>query len=165
MTKEKELSTKIILKSIKMFNEGTIIYFTPFYFKNGNTAKPKYFVVLKNQDNKNILASLPTRKDSIPRKDEINNGCIELPEINLNCFVISENTQVTECGKYFDFKTHIYGHQIDTYAMDKLKDLYRTEEVDYIIWGKMNKRLFNSLINCLKHSKSVKRKYKRMLSH
>jgi hypothetical protein len=33
-----------------MFDEGTIIYFDPFYFKNGNAAKPKYFVVLKKQN-------------------------------------------------------------------------------------------------------------------
>ena len=51
-----------------MFETGTIIYFAPFYFKNGNTAKPKYFVVLKNIENKSVIASLPTRKDSIPQK-------------------------------------------------------------------------------------------------
>jgi hypothetical protein len=28
-----------------MLEEGNIIYFDPFYFKNGNTAKPKYFLV------------------------------------------------------------------------------------------------------------------------
>jgi len=31
-----------------MLEEGNIIYFDPFYFKNGNTAKRKYFIVLKN---------------------------------------------------------------------------------------------------------------------
>ena len=107
-----------------MFEEGTIIYFDPFYFKNGNTAKPKYFVVLKNQDGQNILASLPTRTDSIPQKEEIDNGCIELPSINLNCFVISNEIEVTECGKMFDFKTHIYGHQIDVYEVEFLKEIY-----------------------------------------
>lgn len=81
-----------------MFQEGTIIYFDPFYFKNGNPAKPKYFIVLKAQDDQNILASFPTRKDSIPLKNEIDNGCIELPEINLNCFVIAAHKEVTQNG-------------------------------------------------------------------
>lgn len=147
-----------------MFKEGNIIYFDPFYFKNGNTAKPKYFVVLKNQNGKNILASLPTRKDSIPQKEEVENGCIELPLINLNCFVISENIEVTDCGKYFDFKTHIYGHQIDDYEVSILKEIYPLENTDYEIWGKMKEDLFLSLIECLKNSKSVKRKYKKILS-
>lgn len=147
-----------------MFQEGNIIYFDPFYFKNGNTAKPKYFIVLKNQNGKNILASLPTRKDSIPQKDEVNNGCVELPSINLNCFVISKNTEVTDCGKYFDFKTHIYGHQIDDYEISFLEEIYPIENTDYEIWGKMKEHLFTSLIDCLKNSKSVKRKYKKILS-
>ena len=147
-----------------MFEAGNIIYFDPFYFKNGNTAKPKYFIVLKNKNNKNILASLPTRKDSIPVKEEIENGCIELPSINLNCFVISKNTAITICNKCFDFKTHIYGHQIDDYNVEFLKEIYPLEDTDYIIWGKMKKNIFKELIDCLKNSKSVKRKYRRILS-
>ncbi len=146
-----------------MFEEGTIIYFDPFYFKNGNTAKPKYFIVLKNQAEQNILASLPTRTDSIPQKEEIDNGCIELPLINLNCFVISKDIEVTQNGKTFDFKTHIYGHQIDVYEIKSLEEIYPLENTDYEIWGKMKEHLFLSLIECLKNSKSVKRKYRRIL--
>ncbi|PWH84750.1 hypothetical protein [Brumimicrobium oceani] len=146
-----------------MFKEGIIIYFDPFYFKNGNTAKPKYFVVLKNQNEQNILASLPTRKDSIPQKEEIDNGCIELPSINLNCFVISNKIEITKCGKTFDFKTHIYGHQIESYKTAFLKEIYPIENADYEIWGEMKKEIFTSLIECLKNSKSVKRKYRKML--
>jgi len=148
-----------------MFEEGTIIYFDPFYFKNGNSAKPKYFVVLKNQDEQNILASLPTRKDSIPQKEEIENGCIELPTINLNCFVISNNIEVTQCGKKFDFKTHIYGHQIDEYEIQFLQEIYPLENADYEVWGKMKSKLFTSLIDCLRKSKSIKRKYRKILDN
>lgn len=147
-----------------MFKERTIIYFDPFYFKNGNKAKPKYFVVLKNEDNKNILASLPTRTDVVPAKDEIENGCLELPDINLNCFVFSDSCSVTECGKTFDFKTHIYGHQLDIFDVDFLNQIYPLENSDYIIWGRMDEQLFNSLINCLRRSKSVKRRFKKLLN-
>lgn len=122
--------------------------------------KPKYFIVLKNQD-QNILASLPTRTDSIPKKDEIDNGCIELPAINLNCFVISSDIEVTDCGHIFDFKTYIYGHQIDVYKIDFLKEIYPLEHPDYEIWGKMKDELFLSLIECLKNSKSVKRNFEK----
>ena len=147
-----------------MFEERSIIYFDPFYFKNGNTAKPKYFVVLKNIEGKNVLASLPTRTDSIPAKDEIENGCLELPEINLNCFIFSTKCIITECGKTFDFKTHIYGHQLDVYEVEFLMEIYPLENSDYIIWGVMKEKLFNSLIDCLKNSKSVYRKYKKLLN-
>ena len=147
-----------------MFKEGNIIYFDPFYFKNGNKAKPKYFVVLKNQNDQNVLASLPTRTDSIPTKSDIDNGCLDLPEINLNCFVISADKKVTNCGKFFDFKTHIYGHQIDVYEVDFLKEIYPIENSDYEIWGEMIEDLFTELKECLKNSRSVKRKYKKILN-
>lgn len=146
-----------------MFEEGNIIYFTPFYFKNGNSAKPKYFVVLKNENDINVLASLPTRKDFVPEKNVIENGCVELPEINFNCFVISDQIQVTECGKVFDFKTHIYGHQIDIYEVHSLKEIYPIENTDYEVWGKMKKDIFVALIDCLKTSRSVKQKLKKIL--
>lgn len=147
-----------------MFEERVIIYFDPFYFKNGNTAKPKYFVVLKNIENKNILASLPTRKDSVPENKVIEKGCVELPSINLNCFVIPKNIEVTECGKFFEFKTHIYGHQIDDYEVHLLKEIYLIENADYSIWGKMKEDIFISLIECFKNSKSVKKKYQKLLN-
>lgn len=143
-----------------MFEEGNIIYFDPFFFKNGNPAKPKYFVVLKNDGLKNIIASLPTRRDNIPQNESINNGCIELSDINLNCFIFSTQQEITECGKHFDFPTFMYGHQIDDYLIQELKDIYPNEGTDYSVWGKMKTDLFANLINCFKKSKSVKRKYK-----
>lgn len=146
-----------------MFTAGTIIYFDPFYFKNGNTAKPKYFVVLKNIADQTVIASLPTRKDTVPEKDEIDNGCVELPDIHLNCFVISNDLEVTECGKRFAFKTQLYGHQIDSYDVAVLKEIYPIENTDYEIWGKMKQELFSALLVCLKNSKSVKRKYRKIL--
>ncbi len=79
-----------------MFRERDIIYFDPFYFKNGNTSKAKYFLVLKVGDNGNILATLPTSKNTIPHYEMIENGCLELPDINLNTYIISTQTEVTE---------------------------------------------------------------------
>lgn len=147
-----------------MFEEGTIIYFDPFYFKNGNTAKPKYFIVLKAyNNNSNIIASLPTRSRTIPAYLNIDFGCLNDSEINLDCFIIKSNTEITECHKSFPFTTYIYGHQIDDYSIDILKENYQNEGIDYIIFGKMKIVLFDKLIACLKNSNSIKNKYKRIL--
>jgi hypothetical protein len=146
-----------------MFEERTIIYFNPFYFKSGNTAKPKYFIVLKNIDNKIVIASLPTRKDSIPQNYLKDYGCIELPSFNFNCFVIPSEIEVTECGKPFDFMTYLYGQQIDDYTINYLSTLYQNEGSDYIIFGKVKIEIFDEMITCFKHSNSTKRKYKKML--
>lgn len=145
------------------YTEGSILYFDPFYFKNGNTAKKKYFLVLKDIDDVSILASLPTSRDTIPADKVIENGCIELPDINLNCYVVSANTEVTKCGKMFPVPTFIYGHQIDEYQKSLMEDIYPLEGTDYFVWGEMKIEIFSELIKCLKASKSVKRKYKRSL--
>lgn len=89
-----------------MLEVRNIIRFDPFYFKNGNTAKPKYFIVLKYSENNTIIASLPTRRNSIPQDENIVQGCLEMPKINLNCFVIPRDVDVTENGKIFDFKIY-----------------------------------------------------------
>lgn len=145
-----------------MFREGDILYFDPFYFKNGNTAKPKYFVILKVDNSKCIIASLPTRKDSIPEKNLTSEGCVELPDINLNCFIISAKKIVTICGKHFDYNTHLYGHQIDDYEIQFLQEMYPIEGSDYFFWGTMKPELFRDLIICFKNSKSVKKKFKKL---
>lgn len=146
-----------------MFEQGNIIYFDPFYFKNGNSPKPKFFVVLRFIHGKSVLASLPTIKDFVPTAHEHLQGCVELPESNLNCYVFAQNQIVTECGKSFALRTHLYGHLIDAYEVDLLNELYQNEGTDYEIFGKLKHEIFTELINCFKNSKSVKRKYKAIL--
>lgn len=146
-----------------MYREGNIIYFNPFFFKNGNPAKPKYFVVLKKYNTNVIVASLPTRKDSIPTKDEVERGCVELPNINLNCFVIPPNEIITECNKCFCFRTFIYGHQIDSYDLNELNEIYANRGTDFEIFGQMKADIFDNLRLCFRNSKSVKKKYVRIL--
>jgi hypothetical protein len=110
-----------------VFEAGNIIYFDPFYFKNGNTLKAKYFVVLKTLDNSSLIASLPTRRDSIPSTNSKNIGCVEIPEFNFNCFVLPNSIEITTCGKMFDFPTYLYGYQIDDYEINLLKKIYPTK--------------------------------------
>ncbi len=50
-----------------MLTQRNILYFKPFYFKNGNAAKNKYFVVLSSQNDNTVLATLPTSKDHVPK--------------------------------------------------------------------------------------------------
>lgn len=146
-----------------MFNEGDVIYFDPFYFKNGNTAKPKYFIVLKVNAGRSLLASLPTRKSTIPEDQHITAGCLELPDINLNCFIFKEDEPVTNCGKCFDFRTYIYGHQIEDYDIQLLSEIYPNLGSDYIVWGQLKTKFFTAIVQCFKSSNAVKRKYKRLL--
>ena len=119
---------------------------------------------MKRINNEVVLASLPTSKDHIPNIDNLKDGCIEIPGANLNCFVITAQTCVTECGKHFTQNTFLYGHLIQEYGISHMYELYLFENVDYQIWGKMNEILYRKLIACFLHSKSVKRKYRAILA-
>lgn len=146
-----------------MFGERDILYFEPFFFKNGNQAKNKYFVVLKHTGIETLLATLPSSRDFVPKNAENLEGCIDLFDSSFNCYVISNTTQVTECGKSFPLKTFIYGHQIEEYLVKDLEVQYPKEGVNYSRWGKMDATVFSNLISCLSTSRVVKNKFKRKL--
>jgi hypothetical protein len=120
--------------------------------------------VLCQSENSAILTSLPTSKDYIPNSVSQKCGCIEMPEINLNCFIITPETCVTECGKHFPLQTYLYGQNIQCYDIAFLNQSYPLENIDFEIWGKMQKKLFDNLITCFRNSKSIKRKYKAILA-
>lgn len=45
-----------------VFEEGNLLFFRPFLFKNGADPQDKFFLVLKKMDGDILLASLPTSK-------------------------------------------------------------------------------------------------------
>ena len=44
-----------------MYEAGDLLKFSPFEFKNGSQAKPKYFIVLGHIDEKVMMATLPSQ--------------------------------------------------------------------------------------------------------
>ena len=75
-----------------MIEEGTLLYFNPFEFKNGATPKAKYFIVLANSDEGFMVASLPTSKDFIP-SDILEEGYAHQTKI---CKVALTRNKVTQ---------------------------------------------------------------------
>lgn len=146
-----------------MFQEGTIVYFDPFYFSNGKSSpKPKYCIILKNIENETIIASLPTSVDNVPN-GKTKKGCIDIDSINFNAYVFPSNEIITDCGKSFNLDTFIYGYQIDTYSAHLWSEIYPLEGIDYNIFGVLTDNYFKELIDCLKNSKVTKKKYTRIL--
>jgi hypothetical protein len=145
-------------------NEADILYFDPFYFKNGNASKPKYCIVLKSSGEKSILASLPSSLNFCPADNAEKKGCIEVPEACFNCFVFKGKTPVATNGWSFPLDTYLYGQQIDEYEVAILKDIYPVEGLDYRIIGTLQSILFQDLKNCFINSANVKRKFRRLLS-
>lgn len=146
-----------------MLETGNLLYFTPFFFKNGNTAKSKYFIVLHVHESTIVVGSLPTRTDNIPTFLNKKHGCINDEGAQFNCYCFEKDATITNNGFSFPFDTFIYGEQIDTYEVTKLQEIYPKEDIDYEIVGKLEKQEFDAIIDCMKNSSRVKRKIKRML--
>lgn len=107
-----------------MFTPGNILYFTPFYFKNGAASKNKYFIVLKDIDGQLILASLPTSKIYLSHRIPEDHGCVEVPEGCINCYLFVRNRIIGQNGFAFSVLTAIYGQQIDMYDKHVIQDQY-----------------------------------------
>jgi hypothetical protein len=146
-----------------MYSPGVIIYFDPFYFKNGNPCKPKYFIVLSVSDGKSLVASLPTRVDHVPSYVESKHGCIDIPHANFNCYHFEMGKIVCDNGFSFPMPTYIYGYRLDEYEIGDLNAIYPIEGVDYSIEGTLTETDFKALILCFSSSRAVKMKFRRIL--
>lgn len=147
-----------------MFDEGTILYFTPFYFNNpSETPKPKYFIVVKRIDHVAILTALPSSKKHLPYDLQTTYGCIELPDSGIGCYVFPVGEQVATNGFAFPLDSYIYGQHLDEYNMDNIFEMYPFPGISYAIKGQLLPDKLVEIIDCLKKSASVKRRYKRFL--
>ena len=146
-----------------MYNPGTIIYFDPFYFPDGNSAKPKYCLILKVIEDSILIANLPTSKDHVPGFLEKKHGCIDHKESNFNCYYFSPNNSISDDGWAFPFETFLYGMYIDEYNLKTFREIYQFEGVDYDIACTLTDEEFVNVIDCFKKSSTVKRKFKRLI--
>ena len=151
-----------------MFKEGNILYFNPFYFENGNTPKPKYFLVLKEVDGQLLLASLPTSHDHIPSNKERVHGCIDDSAINFNCYFFQAGRIVAYNEKdkndfFFPRDMYVYGYRISFFDLNRFKSLISEGKSEVTYKGKMMEEEYRQLMDCLRKSSSVKRVFRRLL--
>ena len=146
-----------------MYTAGKLIYFNPFYFKDGTDSKPKYFLVLKVVNNDVVIASLPSSKIHLPQAQPLVHGCLEIPDACINCYIFEANRPITKCGWSFDMNTLLYGNWLDDYNLSILQSNYTIEGVDYEIIGSLTDAELQNVLNCFINSSTVKRKYKRLL--
>lgn len=146
-----------------MFSPGQIIYFNEFFFKNGNTSKPKYFIVLKNINQEIIIASLPTRTNLAASLVNVPHGCVNFDERCFNCYVFEANKPIGKNNFSFPMTTYLYGDEVEDYQVELIEDVYKIEGIDYEIMDTLKTEEYNNIIDCLLKSGSVKRKIKKYL--
>lgn len=147
-----------------MGDEGNILYFDLFYFRNSSTPKAKYFIVVKTSGSTTILASLPSSRDFRPTSSSETYGCVEVPEACFNCYVFKGGFPVTADNWAFPLDTFVYGQQIDEYEIATLQDIYPVQGLDYKILGRLKDAEFRQLKACFVQSASVKRRFRRLLA-
>jgi hypothetical protein len=148
-----------------MLKEGTIIHFNLFQFKNPSASpKSKYFIVVKNINNLTVLASLPSSQKHLPFDLQSTYGCIELPESGIGCYAFKANEPIATNGFGFPLDSYLYGQHIDEYDLDNIFEIHPFEGIDYQIKGEILEEKLKDIIDCLKSSTAVKRKFKRFLS-
>ena len=146
-----------------MYIPGTVIYFTPFYFADGS-SKNKYFLILANNENSIIVASLPTSKDHIPRLIKKEHGCISDSRMRISCYFFEKDRIISQCGTFgFPRDTYIYSEQIDFFDLKSLQSIYKNTGDDYKVQCKLSDTEFNAIKKCLKNSTVVARKFKKYL--
>lgn len=146
-----------------MYTPGKLIFFDPFYFKDGG-SKRKYFLVLKTVDDNVILATLPSSQAHLPSGLTFHHGCLEIQNIGVNCYIFEANRPITKCGWSFEFNTFCYGPWLDDFNITVLHAYHSIEGVDYEVIGELTNEELQQIIECFRNSPSVKRKYRRMLS-
>ena len=130
-----------------MFKEGNLLKFSPFIFKNGACPKNKFFVVLKEAENAMILASLPTSKDHVPADMQLKEGCMEIPDRQINIYIFLAKQNI----------------DIDSYPVTVFQEQIENGETKVELMGRLTEEQFSALKDCLKGSKMTKRRFKRML--
>jgi hypothetical protein len=147
-----------------VLQEGCLYFFTPFYFKNSTDFKHKFFIVLKNHDNKIILGSLPTSSNKAPTLTVKSHGCINIDERRFNCYVFENKRAVCDNGFSFDVPTYVYGDKINDYDINSLtKNGSIVLGKDYELKGKLTISEFKDLLECIISSNSTINKYKKLL--
>lgn len=146
-----------------MFQPKQILYFNEFYFKNGNTSKAKYLIILGVVNSKTIVASLPTSKNTTPSLLDKRHGCVNIDDRCFNCYLFEPGKSVCENGFAFELPTYVYGNQVEDYELEIMEEIYPIKGVDYEEKGILTDAEFIAIIKCIINSASTKRKIKKLL--
>lgn len=148
-----------------LFEEGKVLYFDPFYFKDKvGGQKPKYYIVLKKQVDEVVLATLPTSKDFVPSTIEKVHGCIEYPEINFNCYYFAAGHEVCTNGFGFPVETYVYGYRLQTHRVADFVKQVADGETVITEKGQLTAEEYRAIVDCLRQSPAVKRVYRNALN-
>ena len=145
-----------------MFNERSLLYFKDYKFSDG-TSKPKYFLVFREYENGQLLLmSLPTSIRKLPIDIPDDHGCVSTENGVICTYIIHTNNSICENGFKFPKMTYLIAEQIAAANIEILSATYTAG--DYELKGKVTRKEFNSIIQCVIKSRNLKGKFKNLLN-
>lgn len=145
-----------------MFQERSLLYFKDYKFPDG-TSKPKYFLVFKEYENGQLLLiTLPTSIRKLPANIPDNHGCVTTENGVVCTYIIHTDNSICENGFKFPKITYLIAEQIANASVTNLSATYTM--TDYELKGKVTKKEFNSIIECVIKSRNLKGKFKKLLA-
>ena len=91
---------------------------------------------------------------------------MENRRINIFVFLAGEeiiNSTAAQAAFSFSKNTFIYGADLDTYPMDAFDGQILQRQTSVEVKGKLKPEIFEAVKDCLKNSKMVKNKFRKML--
>lgn len=91
-----------------MFKKGNILHIPKYRFNDGEIKHTgKFLVILYNDNNVSIVASLTTSKNHIPDID-LKTGCIDVPDKQIHCYHFPKNKKICQNDFSFELNTFVY---------------------------------------------------------
>lgn len=144
-----------------MYTKKNIVYVLRYDFENGEPIKPRYLIVIDNDDNSSLVLSVITSQNHVP-DDLIKHGCVIEQESNIHCHVFLKENEIGEAGFKFPLDSFIYVSSSNIFNVDpeKLKLKYddKSEVKDCL-----TNEEFSELIYCIYKSKFIPRGIRRKI--
>jgi hypothetical protein len=129
-----------------MYTQKNIVYVLRYDFENDQTIKPRYLIVIDNNNTTSLVLSLVTSKDHIP-DNLMKHGCINEPDRMIHCHVFLSEKIIGENGFSFPLNSFIF---------EKYQDKVEVKD-------RMTDDEFSNLIYCIYKSKYISRGIKKRI--
>lgn len=144
-----------------MYTQKNIVYVLRYDFENDQTIKPRYLIVIDNNNTTSLVLSLITSKDHIP-DNLMKHGCINEPDRMIHCHVFLSEKIIGENGFSFPLNSFIYINTSTVFQTDSQKLIEKYQD-KVEVKDRMTDDEFSNLIYCIYKSKYISRGTKKRI--
>ncbi|NBW27295.1 MAG: hypothetical protein EBR38_01825 [Flavobacteriaceae bacterium] len=146
-----------------MMHDGTLLHIPNYVFENG-TSKDKFFLVLKEIDDLQLIVSLPSSIEYFPTGTIVNHGCVDLHQAQQTTYCFKAGNIIDSTTSFsFSKDTYLHGCWLKDIDKNLFFQKYPVQDFHYVIKGIIDPPELKEIINCFKNSSSVKQRIKKLL--